>query len=191
MKFSLSQYSNVVAAPEEPEWVNSTTKRNLYQQVCKAFEHIKAVMEAGDNLGIKDRRIVARNIAKDSGVHDSLLNKRRQPEIHDLITQKNAELEELWNSLSAARYTTGRKRTKKVIQSELRSQTAEIERLTNLRLSEALTVAIGNQMVDSHRNLIATIEYLKAENADLQKRNGELSKQLRQMMKTLNTIKSK
>ncbi|MNQ87766.1 hypothetical protein D3C85_1030050 [compost metagenome] len=148
-------------------------------------------MEAGDNLGIKDRRIVARNIAKDSGVHDSLLNKRRQPEIHDLITQKNAELEELWDSLSAVRYTSGRKRTKKVIQSELRSQTAEIERLSNLRLSEALTEAISNQMVDSHRNLIATIEYLKAENADLQKRNGELSKQLRQMMKTLNTIKSK
>lgn len=190
MKFSISQYSNVAAAPEEPEWVNSTTKRNLFQQVCKAFEHIKTLMEAGDNLGIKDRRIVARNIAKDSGVHDSLLNKRRQPEIHDLIVQKNAELEELWSSLSAARYTSGRKRTKKVIQSELRSQTAEIERLTNLRLSEALTEAISNQMVDSHRSLITTIEYLKAENAELQIRNGELSKQLRQMMKALNNIKS-
>lgn len=190
MKFSLSQYSNVAAAPEVPEWVNSTTKRNLFHQVCKAFEHIKTLMEAGDNLGIKDRRIVARNIAKDSGVHDSLLNKRRQPEIHDLIVQKNAELEELWSSLSAARYTSGRKRTKKVIQSELRSQTAEIERLTNLRLSEALTEAISNQMVDSHRSLITTIEYLKAENAELQIRNGELSKQLRQMMKALNNIKS-
>ncbi|MCF5228611.1 MULTISPECIES: hypothetical protein [unclassified Pseudomonas] len=190
MKFSLSQYSNVAAAPEVPEWVNSTTKRNLFHQVCKAFENIKTLMEAGDNLGIKDRRIVARNIAKDSGVHDSLLNKRRQPEIHDLIVQKNAELEELWSSLSAARYTSGRKRTKKVIQSELRSQTAEIERLTNLRLSEALTEAISNQMVDSHRSLITTIEYLKAENAELQIRNGELSKQLRQMMKALNNIKS-
>lgn len=190
MKFSLSQYSNVAAAPEVPEWVNSTTKRNLFHQVCKAFEHIKTLMEAGDNLGIKDRRIVARNIAKDSGVHDSLLNKRRQPEIHDLIVQKNAELEELWSSLSAARYTSGRKRTKKVIQSELRSQTAEIERLTNLRLSEALMEAISNQMVDSHRSLITTIEYLKAENAELLIRNGELSKQLRQMMKALNNIKS-
>lgn len=190
MKFSLSQYSNVAAAPEVPDWVNSTTKRNLFHQVCKAFENIKTLMEAGDNLGIKDRRIVARNIAKDSGVHDSLLNKRRQPEIHDLIVQKNAELEELWSSLSAARYTSGRKRTKKIIQSELRSQTAEIERLTNLRLSEALTEAISNQMVDSHRSLITTIEYLKAENAELQIRNGELSKQLRQMMKALNNIKS-
>lgn len=191
MKFSLGQYSNTVAAPEEPEWATSTTKRNLYQHVCKAFDRIKALMEAGDNLGIKDRRIVARNIAKDSGVHDSLLNKRRQPEIHDLIVQKNTELEELWESLSATKYTSGKKRTKEVIQSELRSQISEIDRLTNLRLSEALTAAIGNQMVDSHRSLITTIEYLKAENAELQNRNGELSKQLRQMMKTLNTIKSK
>lgn len=50
--------------------------------------------------------------------------------------------------------------------------------------------AISNQMVDSHRSLITTIEYLKAENAELQIRNGELSKQLRQMMKALNNIKS-
>lgn len=190
MKFSLGQYSNAKVAPEEPAWVTSTTKRNLYEHVCKAFDRIKALIEAGDNLGIKDRRIVARNIAKDSGVHDSLLNKRRQPEISELIIQKNVELEDLWESFSATKYTSGKKRTKQVIQSELRSQTAEIERLTNLRLSEALTAAIGDQMVDSHRSLIATIEYLKAENDELQSRNGELSKQLRQIMKTLNTIKS-
>ena len=45
--------------------------------------------------------------------------------------------------------------------------------------------AIGNQMVDSHRSLVSTIEYLKAENAELQLRNSELSKQLRQMMKAI------
>ena len=147
-------------------------------------------MEAGEKLSIKERRIVARNIAKDSGVHDSLLNKRRQPELNELIVQKNAELEELWKSLSATQYSPRIKHTKEVIQNELRSQTTEIERLTNLRLSEALTAAIGNQMVDSHRSLVSTIEYLKAENAELQFRNGELSKQLRQMMKTIKTIKN-
>ncbi|UDU83200.1 hypothetical protein [Pseudomonas sp. HN2-3] len=190
MKFSLGQYSNTTDAPEEPSWVTSETKRNLYLNVCKAFDRIKASMEAGENLSIKDRRIVARNIAKDSGVHDSLLNKRRQPELSELIVQKNAELEELWTSISATKYNPRIKRTKEVIRNELRSQTSEIERLTNLRLSEALTAAIGNQMVDSHRSLVSTIEHLKAENADLQFRNSELSKQLRQMMKTIDAIKS-
>ncbi|MGE8410097.1 MAG: hypothetical protein ACN6QH_24015 [Pseudomonas sp.] len=190
MKFSLGQYSNTTEAPEEPSWVTSETKRNLYLHVCKAFDRIKASMEAGENLSIKDRRIVARNIAKDSGVHDSLLNKRRQPELSELIVQKNAELEELWTSISATKYNPRIKRTKEVIQNEFRSQTAEIERLTNLRLSEALTAAIGNQMVDSHRSLVSTIEHLKTENAELQLRNSELSKQLRQMMKAVNAIKS-
>lgn len=185
MKFSLGQYSNTTVAPEEPSWITSTTKRNLYLHVCKAFDRIKASMEAGEKLSVKERRIVARNIAKDSGVHDSLLNKRRQPELNELIVQKNAELEELWKSISATQYSPRIKRTKEVIQNELRSQAAEIERLTNLRLSEALTAAIGNQMVDSHRSLVSTIEYLKAENAELQFRNGELSKQLRQMMKAI------
>jgi hypothetical protein len=191
MKFSLEQYSNVVNATEEPEWVTSPTKRNLYREVHKAFNRIKTLMEAGTVLGVKDRRIVARNIAKESGVHDSLLNKRRQPEIHELITSKNSELEDLWESLSATKYSAGKKPTKEEIKKELRSQTSEIDRLTNLRLAEALTAAISNQMIDSHRTLIATIEHLKAENAELQIRNQELSKQLRQMMKTVTMIKHK
>lgn len=190
MKFSLGQYSNATEAPEEPAWVTSTTKRNLYLHVCTAFDRIKSMMEAGENLSIKDRRIVARNIAKDCGVHDSLLNKRRQPELNELIVQKNAELEELWRGLSATKYSPRIKRTKEVIRNELRSQTAEIDRLTNLRLAEALSAAIRNQMVDSHRSLVSTVEFLKAENAELQFRNGELSKQLRQMMKTIKTIKN-
>lgn len=191
MKFSLEQYSNVVNATEEPEWVTSPTKRNLYREVHKAFNRIKTLMEAGTVLGVKDRRIVARNIAKESGVHDSLLNKRRQPEIHELITNKNAELEDLWESLSATKYSAGKKPTKEEIKKELRSQTSEIDRLTNLRLAEALTAAISNQMIDSHRTLIATIEHLKSENTELQLRNEELSKQLRQMMKTVTMIKHK
>ena len=191
MKFSLEQYPNVVNATEEPKWVTSPTKRNLYQEVNKAFNRIKTLMEAGTVLGVKDRRIVARNIAKESGVHDSLLNKRRQPEIHELITNKNAELEDLWESLSATKYSAGKKPTKEEIKKELRSQTSEIDRLTNLRLAEALTAAISNQMIDSHRTLIATIEHLKAENSELQTRNEELSKQLRQMMKTVTMTKYK
>lgn len=191
MKFSLEQYSNAVTTTEEPKWVTSTTKRILYQEVHKAFDRIKTLIETGTNLGVKDRRIIARNIAKESGVHDSLLNKRRQPEIHDLITSKNTELEELWESLSATKYSAGKKPTKEAIKKEFRAQKSEIDRLTNLRLAEALTAAISNQMIDSHRTLIATIEHLKSENAELQSRNEELSKQLRQMMKTLNMIKHK
>lgn len=191
MRFSLDQYSNAAKALEEPEWVTSENKRSLYHAVCKAFDRIKALIETQQSVGIKDRKIVARTIAKDSGVHDSLLNKRRQPEIHELIVQKNMELEELYQSIAATKYTFGKKRTKAEIHDEFRMQTAEIERLTNLRLSEALTVAIENQMVDSHRSLIATIDHLKAENAELQFRNGELNKQLRQMMKSLNSIKAK
>ncbi|MNN64557.1 hypothetical protein D3C81_1800020 [compost metagenome] len=119
------------------------------------------------------------------------MNKRRQPEIHELITNKNAELEDLWESLSATKYSAGKKPTKEEIKKELRSQTSEIDRLTNLRLAEALTAAISNQMIDSHRTLIATIEHLKSENTELQLRNEELSKQLRQMMKTVTMIKHK
>jgi hypothetical protein len=191
MKFSLDRYSNTPAVVETPEWATSTTKKILYINVCAAFDRINNEIEAGTNLGIKDRKIVARLVAKESGVHDSLLNKRRQPEIHELITQKNNELEDLWNSHLATKYSSGKKRTKQVIQGELRSHAAEIDRLTNLRLAEALTKAIESQMVDSSRTLIATIEHLKAENAELALRNGELSKQLRAMMKTLNTINNK
>ncbi|VVP14233.1 hypothetical protein PS850_03528 [Pseudomonas fluorescens] len=189
MRFSLDNYSTATKPAEEPGWVTSETKRNLYQAVCKAYEHIKSEIEAGTNLSLKERKIVARSIAKESNVHDSLLNKRRQPEIHELISQHNISLENLWDSCAARRYKTGRKLTKHQILNESRTQAQEIDRLSNLKIAEALSVAIENQMVDSHKTLIVTIEYLKAENADLKLRNDELSKQLRQMMKMLNTKK--
>lgn len=189
MRFSLGNYSNAAKPTEEPEWVTSETKRTLYQAVCKAYEHIKSEIEAGTNLKLKQRKIVARDIAKAGNVHDSLLNKRRQPEIHELISQHNVALEKLWDSCTARRYATGRKLTKLQIQNESRTQAQEIERLSNLKLADALSAAIENQMVDSHKTLIVTIEHLKAENADLQFRNSELSKQLRQIMKMLNTKK--
>ncbi|MDR6927849.1 hypothetical protein [Pseudomonas sp. BE134] len=191
MRFSLDKYSTAAKPAEQPEWVTSDTKRNLYQAVCTAYEHIKSEIETGKNLSLKQRKIVARNIAKEGNVHDSLLNKRRQPEIHELIFQQNIALENLWNSHAARRYKTGRKLTKNQILNESRTQAQEIERLSNLRIAEALSVAIENHMVDSHKTLIVTIEHLEAENADLQLRNSELSKQLRQMMKALNMVKGK
>lgn len=176
---------------EVPEWATSETKRALYKHVCAEFERIKSRMESREDLAIKERKIVARTIAKESGVHDSLLNKRRQPEIHDLITQYNTELEKLWDHLEATKYRTSKKPSKAKIEDELRAARAEIDRLTNLRLSEALTSAIELQMTDSQRALVATVEHLKAEVERLQMRNGELSKQLRNMMMAVDNINIK
>jgi hypothetical protein len=189
--FELNTFLTDAPAPEAPEWANSETKRALYKHVCAEFERIKTLMKSGQDLAIKERRIVARTIAKESGVHDSLLNKRRQPEINELITQNNIELDKLWNHLEATKYKTSKKPSKAKIEDELRDARAEIERLTNLRLSEALTSAIELQMTDSQRGLVATVEHLKAEVERLQIRNEELSKQLRNMMRAVDNIKSK
>jgi hypothetical protein len=189
--FELDKFLASAPAPEAPEWANSETKRALYKHVCAEFERIKTLMMSGQDLAIKERKIVARTIAKKSGVHDSLLNKRRQPEIYELISQNNNELDKLWNHLEATKYKTSKKPSKAKIEVELRDARAEIERLTNLRLSEALTSAIELQMTDSQRRLVATVEHLKSEVERLQMRNDELSKQLRNMIRAVDNINSK
>lgn len=191
MKFSLDKYAIASASTQEPEWVKSDTKRKLYQNVCEAFKTIKSAIETNKKLAIKERRIVARKIAMDSGVDPSLLSKRRQPEINTLIIEKNLELEELWKATSATKYTYGKKLTKSEIQKKYRDQAKEIERLSNLSLSAALTKSIENQLTDNHKILIATIDYLKAENAELLDKNSRLTIQLRHMMSSLNNIKNK
>lgn len=189
--FELDDFLTPNLPPEAPEWATSETKRTLYSHVCAEFTRIKILMESGQDLAIKERKIVARTIAKEGGVHDSLLNKRRQPEIHELISEYNTELEKLWNHQKATKYKVAKKPSKATIETELREKTAEVERLTNLRLSEALNAAIENQMVDNHRGLIAMIEHQKAEIERLQIRNSELSKQLRHMMAAVDNVKSK
>jgi hypothetical protein len=189
--FELDNFLTSAPAAETPEWANSETKRALYKHVCAEFERIKGRMESGEDLAIKERKIVARTIAKESRVHDSLLNKRRQPEIHELITQNNIELDKLWSHLEATKYKTSKKPSKAKIEDELRQARVEIDRLTNLRLSEALTSAIELQMTGSQRGLVATVEHLKAEVERLQVRNGELSKQLRNMMMAMDNVRSK
>ncbi|WP_422422168.1 hypothetical protein [Pseudomonas sp. GZD-222] len=190
MKFSLDEYAISSDPSKEPMWVNSETKRKLFQNVCKEFEKIKGAIESKNELTIKERRIIARRVAIDSGVDPSLLSIRRQPEINNLIIEKNLELDELWNIISATKYTYGKKLTKAELHKKNIIQAAEIERLTNLRLAEALTRSIESQIIDSHKNLIAQIDNLKAEKAELQDRNSRLTIQLRQMMSSLNNIRN-
>jgi L-asparaginase II len=189
--FELDDFLNTNLPDEAPEWATSETKRTLYKHVCAEFVRIKGLMESGQDLAIKERKIVARAVAVASDVHYSLLSTRRQPEIHELITHYNTELDKLWNHLESTKYKVAKKPSKATIEAQLREKTAEVERLTNLRLSEALTAALENQLVDNHRGLVAMIEHQKAEIERLQSRNSELSKQLRNMMMAVDNIKSK
>lgn len=72
MKFSLDKYTVALTPTQEPEWIKSDTKRKLYQNVCMAFENINNSIKTNKKLAIKERRIVARKIALDSGVDPSL-----------------------------------------------------------------------------------------------------------------------
>lgn len=123
------------------------------------------------------------------GVDPSLLNKRRQPNLIDFINIKNVELETLWVSIIATKYTSGRKLKKTEIEEENQRLIQEVARLTNLRLSEALTAAIENQLTDSHSDLVALVDELNAKNEKLRIKNDELSELLRNMIASVDKLR--
>lgn len=186
MSFTLDSYAIPTSDEVKPDWVKSALTSLLYDNVIKTFFKIQQSIECGENLSIKDRKIVLRRIAKASSVDPSALSERRHPQLIDFIKQKNLQLQELWLASSAEKYRSGRKKKKEEILSDCKAMAVEIQRLTSLSLSEALQAVINSQLTETHRNLVLLIETLKSENQELKERNSALSEQLRQVLKVLN-----
>jgi hypothetical protein len=190
MKFNLTDYKKPVKDQTSlPEWAKSETTAALYKETMEIYTEIKMNIESKKTTSIRDRKIVLRQLAMKCGVDPSLLNKRRQPNLIDFINKKNVELETLWVSIIATKYTSGRKLKKTEIEEENQRLIQEVARLTNLRLSEALTTAIENQLTDSQSDLMALVDELKAENEKIRIKNDELSELLRNMIASVDKLR--
>ncbi|MBH3394415.1 hypothetical protein [Pseudomonas monteilii] len=178
--FELEDYSK---QPEttEPAWVKNETTRKLFKHVTEEFNSLKAKIMSQQATSVP--KIVPRRVALANSVDPSLITKRRQPDVICLISDYNMELQALWDSIKKSRYIPEKSPNKATIQEQLKLALLEIERLKNVRLSEAFTSAIEKNLITSQKDLILTIEQLKIANKDLQERNFQLVMQVHELTK--------
>jgi hypothetical protein len=188
MSFSLENYSVPITEEIIPSWAKLSSTKLLYENVVKNFNKIYQAIQAGENLSIKDRKIVLRRIAIQSNFDPSSLSKRRQPQLFDFINKHNLLLQELWDASLSRKYRSGRKKKKEEVINDNRKMAIELKRVTSLEISHALTEMIKSELTEAHQKLVANIEELKFENDVLREQNSALNTQLRQLLKLLNKL---
>ncbi|MNJ22687.1 hypothetical protein D3C77_170610 [compost metagenome] len=190
MKFDLENYAKTQIPEPLPAWVKSETTQRLYLKANELFEEAKLKIETIRHLSIKDRRIVLRRIATECSVDPSLLTTRRQPELLEYVVQKNNELEQFWTSITKSRYTSGRRLNKQQLEKKVRALTTELEHVTNLKLSDALTSALAEKLIETKSELIATIEDLQLQVKSLEEKVRHLREDNKALINALNKRKS-
>ena len=184
MDFSVGNYEKPSDPLEMPAWAKTPSSKKLYSQCIVDFEIIKSNMASQTDLPIKERKIVLRRLARECKVDPSLLSSRRQPDLVEFITKKNQELDNYWGSISSAKNVSGKKLTKVELLKQLELVKAELRLMENLRLAEAFTSAIQQNLAVSKSKLVLLNEQLSIENKELRERNEALNRQLREVIFT-------
>ncbi|WBM44672.1 hypothetical protein [Pseudomonas putida] len=187
MNFKLENYSKKKnEEPQFPAWAKSDVTRNLYKKTLDMSEHIKKQMLTQKDMSLKSRKIVIRTLAAHCNVSPSLITSRRQPDLVIFINKTNAELEEHWDSVKNIGTVSGRKLTKAELKSQFDAMKEEIAYLKNLRIAEAFTLAIRENLAESRSSLIIQIEKLEIDINELREENLNLKKLNRQLLTALN-----
>jgi hypothetical protein len=163
MVIRLSDFRSPPPPREIPDWVKTPTTKKLFNAAIDEFEIIKQKAKTPANLKIKERHIVLRQLALRCGVSPSTITQRRQPDLIALIQSLNSDLDIFFQSATAASYSSGRKLTKQELIRQNREQKLEIDRLTNLRLVEALSSVLDSEILENSRTQVVTINQLKEE----------------------------
>lgn len=143
---------------KKPEWVENGTKvtKKLYTAILDSFEEIKLAIEANEKLSENDLRLVPNRIAKLAGVDKSNISKRRQPDIVELIGDKDVVLANLWK-IHQKETHHGKKLSKeeyKAVNDELNE---ELKKLQAQNMRDYLEQAIEENILESQKGLASTL----------------------------------
>lgn len=181
MSFDLKSFRKPIITSEPPPWSQeSATNFCLYQSIVKQYAEIKSALEAQRIPTLKKMRIVPRQVAIDCKLSPSILSKRRKPDIVQFIITLNEELELISESVEARKITSGRKPTKYFLIEENNILKVENDRLNNLRLAEAFSLALESTFMEECRAYANTIRQLKAE---IERLNMTISNQAKLIQK--------
>ncbi|MDP9523603.1 hypothetical protein [Pseudomonas putida] len=172
-------------AHELPAWAVTDTTQKLYTSSTKIFLEIKAKIDLRFELPIKERRIIASNVAKDCDLDPSIISKRRQPDIVEYIDNLNEHLSTLYTNKIKRRTSSGRKLSRQELLDENRKLKIENNRLKDLSLSDAITTMMDKILPTKLREASMTIRKLREEIRRLEKVVANQAEQNRQYIESL------
>ncbi|QUS59037.1 hypothetical protein [Pseudovibrio brasiliensis] len=183
----LSKFEKLEVQPvQDVHWLADATplQRRLYEEAQKQFDEKKAAIEAGQASEGKQRKIVAADVAYAAHCDKSYISKRKNPDLHNWIESRSAEL----NALAKARRHSAVSRRKTV--EEVRK---ENEQLKRRRTSEKNYdyVAIAEAMLCSalrgdYQQVAEELNELKVESQSLRNQIAQLRMSNRQLLKSVN-----
>ncbi len=164
---------------EQPDWVtNSSEKVKLaYQEAERTFEGIKIKMELGEDLNVKDSRLVLAKIANEIDVSRSYLTHRRTPELCKLVQKYNEQLDKLWQSHKPK--AKGKSLSKEELIKELSKTKRLLKEERDSNYSEAIIAGLESELHNSGKKLANKCADLSAEIEELRKINGAMKSRLR------------
>lgn len=164
MPVTLEQFKKPKAVPHDfPSWATSHTTQKLYTATIDIYNKIQIEIEQSSDIGLRARQLISKHIAEHCGLSRSIITKRRQPEIVELIKELNEELETIFKSSSAKKWSSGKKLTKEELIKENKRLKAENLELRNISLSAFATTILESSILADTRSYVLTINKLKEE----------------------------
>lgn len=159
----------------QPKWVKegSSTTRILYHSTMKEYWRIHHLIKSERSTGPKDRRLVLATIAKLAGYDRSLVTPRRQPELCDLISRLNSDLQTLAD-LHPARQERVRGPTKRELERELGALRRAIKRNKEAAHRAIVEEFFASNLLDDRDKLARETVRLRNENQALIEKIGRL-----------------
>ena len=181
-KFDLQNFTTPKPAVDSkdttPEWLNSASSKIKlgYSTALGMFDSIKNRMISGEQLNIKDRRLVLALIAKEIGVDRSYLTKRRTPEFCDLIIELNNELNSTWSEFTPNKNKVN---SKEYYQKELTKFKNLYNAERDKKYSEVITEMLKSELYSKSKLMSKMYSDLKVENIELHEKVSTLQSRLR------------
>lgn len=182
-KFNISNFkkSKTIESNDftHPQWVtgSSSKVKDAYQVTLKMFDDLKSKIESGESVGIKERKLVPAQIAKEIDVDRSYLTPRRTQKLCSFIDELNQELNSLWKKQNPKKAQKPQSKTdlQKEITKYKKLYTEERDR----NYSDAISELLASEFYGPNKRLRKKYHDLQVENVELNDKVSSLTSRLR------------
>ena len=178
-KFDLENFKAEKSQPknkeaQHPKWHKNLSKNGklIYEEIIKTADIISKNIKSGHMLKVKEREIIASQIASKLGLHRSTIQKRRQPNLVELINKQNLKLAKLWEA--EGKKSKNKNKTKVQLSKEITRLKKQLKEERDKNYSEVLTEFLNSELNQKQSSLAAKVSELEAENTVLKNKISKL-----------------